>query len=195
MIGRIRGKLIEKSPPLICVDVNGIGYDVQVPMNDLYELPGLGEEVTLYTHFVVREDAQLLYGFLNDAERQTFRTVIKITGIGPRTGLAILSGIRAEQLAIAVEEENLNLLCKIPGIGKKTAERIVLELRGKLAAIVPTSNTTSSAASPATQRQDITNALMALGYSERELQKVMKELDPAVDVTEGIRQALKLLSK
>ncbi|NLB31708.1 MAG: Holliday junction branch migration protein RuvA, partial [Alcaligenaceae bacterium] len=103
--------------------------------------------------------------------------------------------ISAEQLAIAVEEEDLNLLCKIPGIGKKTAERIVLELRGKLAAIVPTSNTTSSAASPATQRQDISNALMALGYSERELQKVMKELDPAVDVTEGIRQALKLLSK
>lgn len=193
MIGRIRGKLIEKSPPLICVDVNGIGYDVQVPMNDLYELPALGEEVTLYTHFVVREDAQQLYGFLNDAERQTFRTVIKITGIGPRTGLAILSGISAEQLAIAVEEEDLNLLCKIPGIGKKTAERIVLELRGKLAAIVPTA--TSTATSPATQRQDIANALMALGYSERELQRVLKELDPAIDVTEGIRQALKLLSK
>lgn len=193
MIGRIRGKIIEKSPPLICVDVNGIGYDVQVPMNDLYELPALGEEVTLFTHFVVREDAQQLYGFLNDAERQTFRTVIKITGIGPRTGLAILSGISAEQLALAVEEDDLNLLCKIPGIGKKTAERIVLELRGKLGAIVPA--TASTVASPASQRQDIANALMALGYSERELQKVLKELDPSIDVTEGIRQALKLLSK
>lgn len=193
MIGRIRGKIIEKSPPLICVDVNGIGYDVQVPMNDLYELPALGEEVTLFTHFVVREDAQQLYGFLNDAERQTFRTVIKITGIGPRTGLAILSGISAEQLALAVEEDDLNLLCKIPGIGKKTAERIVLELRGKLSAIVPA--TASTVASPASQRQDIANALMALGYSERELQKVLKELDPSIDVTEGIRQALKLLSK
>lgn len=193
MIGRIRGKIIEKSPPLICVDVNGIGYDVQVPMNDLYELPALGEEVTLFTHFVVREDAQQLYGFLNDAERQTFRTVIKITGIGPRTGLAILSGISAEQLALAVEEDDLNLLCKIPGIGKKTAERIVLELRGKLGAIVPA--TASTAASPASQRQDIANALMALGYSERELQKILKELDPSIDVTEGIRQALKLLSK
>lgn len=193
MIGRIRGKIIEKSPPLICVDVNGIGYDVQVPMNDLYELPALGEEVTLFTHFVVREDAQQLYGFLNDAERQTFRTVIKITGIGPRTGLAILSGISAEQLALAVEEDDLNLLCKIPGIGKKTAERIVLELRGKLGAIVPA--TASTATSPASQRQDIANALMALGYSERELQKVLKELDPSIDVTEGIRQALKLLSK
>ncbi len=193
MIGRIRGKIIEKSPPLICVDVNGIGYDVQVPMNDLYELPALDEEVTLFTHFVVREDAQQLYGFLNDAERKTFRTVIKITGIGPRTGLAILSGISAEQLALAVEEDDLNLLCKIPGIGKKTAERIILELRGKLGAIAPTS--TSTAASPASQRQDIANALMALGYSERELQKVLKELDPSIDVTEGIRQALKLLSK
>lgn len=192
MIGRLRGKIIEKTPPLICVDVNGIGYDVQVPMNDLYQLPELGEEVVLFTHFVVREDAQQLYGFLNDAERQTFRTVIKITGIGPRTGLAILSGISAEQLAIAVEEEDLNLLCKIPGIGKKTAERIVLELRGKLSAIVPAA---SSASSPAHQRQDISNALMALGYSERELQKVLKELDPAIEVTEGIRQALKLLSK
>lgn len=192
MIGRLRGKLIEKSPPLICVDVNGIGYDVHVPMNDLYELPELNQEVQLYTHFVVREDAQQLYGFLHDAERQTFRTLIKITGIGPRTGLAILSGISAEQLAIAVEEDDLNLLCKIPGIGKKTAERIVLELRGKLSTIVPNAST---ATSPANQRQDIANALMALGYSERELQKVLKELDPAIEVTEGIRQALKRLSK
>ena len=192
MIGRLRGKIIEKTPPLICVDVNGIGYDVQVPMNDLYELPGLNEEVQLYTHFVVREDAQQLYGFLNDTERQTFRTLIKISGIGPRTGLAILSGISAEQLAIAIEEENLNLLCKIPGIGKKTAERIVLELRGKLGAIVPAA---TSAASPASQRQDIANALMALGYSEREIQRVLKDLGPAIDVTDGIRQSLKLLSK
>ena len=192
MIGRLRGKIIEKTPPLICVDVNGIGYDVQVPMNDLYELPGLNEEVQLYTHFVVREDAQQLYGFLNDTERQTFRTLIKISGIGPRTGLAILSGISAEQLAIAIEEENLNLLCKIPGIGKKTAERIVLELRGKLGAIVPAA---TSAASPASQRQDIANALMALGYSEREIQRVLKDLDPAIDVTDDIRQSLKLLSK
>ncbi|MDO5667145.1 MAG: Holliday junction branch migration protein RuvA [Alcaligenaceae bacterium] len=192
MIGRLRGKLIEKSPPLICVDVNGLGYDVHVPMNDLYDLPELGQEVQLFTHFVVREDVQQLYGFIHDAERQTFRTLIKITGIGPRTGLAILSGISAEQLALAVEEEDLNLLCKIPGIGKKTAERIVLELRGKLGAIVPT---TSASASPANQRQDIANALMALGYSERELQKVLKELDPNIEVTEGIRQALKLLSK
>lgn len=192
MIGRLRGKLIEKSPPLICVDVNGIGYDVHVPMNDLYDLPELGEEIQLFTHFVVREDAQQLYGFIHDAERQTFRTLIKITGIGPRTGLAILSGISAEQLAIAVEEDDLNLLCKIPGIGKKTAERIVLELRGKLGAIVPTA---TAAVSPANQRQDIANALMALGYSERELQKVLKELDPGIEVTEGIRQALKLLSK
>ena len=192
MIGRLRGKIIEKTPPLICVDVNGIGYDVQVPMNDLYELPGLNEEVQLYTHFVVREDAQQLYGFLNDTERQTFRTLIKISGIGPRTGLAILSGISAEQLAIAIEEENLILLCKIPGIGKKTAERIVLELRGKLGAIVPAA---TSAASPASQRQDIANALMALGYSEREIQRVLKDLGPAIDVTDGIRQSLKLLSK
>lgn len=192
MIGRLRGKLIEKSPPLICVDVNGIGYDVHVPMNDLYDLPELGEEIQLFTHFVVREDAQQLYGFIHDAERQTFRTLIKITGIGPRTGLAILSGISAEQLAIAVKEDDLNLLCKIPGIGKKTAERIVLELRGKLGAIVPTA---TAAVSPANQRQDIANALMALGYSERELQKTLKELDPSIEVTEGIRQALKLLSK
>lgn len=191
MIGRLRGKVIEKSPPLICVDVNGIGYDVFVPMNNLYDLPALGEEIELYTHFVVREDAQQLYGFLQDAERQTFRTLIKISGIGPRTGLAILSGISAEQLAIAVAEDDLSLLCKIPGIGKKTAERMVLELRGKLGTL-PSATVTNS---PAQQRQDIANALMALGYSERELHKVLQALAPEIEVAEGIRQALKLLSK
>lgn len=191
MIGRLRGKLIEKTPPLLCVDINGVGYDVLVPMNILHELPEIGAEITLFTHFVVREDAQQLYGFLSDEDRQTFRTVIKISGIGPRTGLAILSGISAEQLALAVEENNLTLLCKIPGIGKKTAERIALELRGKLQTIVDAS---SAPESPASQRQDIANALMALGYSERELQKVLKQLDPDVGVSEGIRQALKRLS-
>ena len=111
MIGRLRGKLIEKTPPLLCVDINGVGYDVLVPMNILHELPEIGAEITLFTHFVVREDAQQLYGFLSDEDRQTFRTVIKISGIGPRTGLAILSGISAEQLALAVEENNLTFLC------------------------------------------------------------------------------------
>ena len=139
----------------------------------------------------MREDAQQLYGFLQDAERQTFRTLIKISGIGPRTGLAILSGISAEQLAIAVAEDDLSLLCKIPGIGKKTAERMVLELRGKLGAL-PSATATNS---PAQQRQDIANALMALGYSERELHKVLQALAPEIEVAEGIRQALKLLSK
>lgn len=191
MIGRLRGKLIEKTPPLLCVDINGVGYDVLVPMNILHELPEIGAEITLFTHFVVREDAQQLYGFLSDEDRQTFRTVIKISGIGPRTGLAILSGISAEQLALAVEENNLTLLCKIPGIGKKTAERIALELRGKLQTIVGASTASES---PASQRQDIANALMALGYSERELQKVLKQLDPDIGVSEGIRQALKRLS-
>lgn len=191
MIGRLRGKLIEKTPPLLCVDINGVGYDVLVPMNILHELPEIGAEITLFTHFVVREDAQQLYGFLSNEDRQTFRTVIKISGIGPRTGLAILSGISAEQLALAVEENNLTLLCKIPGIGKKTAERIALELRGKLQIIVGASTASES---PASQRQDIANALMALGYSERELQKVLKQLDPDIGVSEGIRQALKRLS-
>lgn len=192
MIGRLTGVLVEKTPPLICLDVNGIGFEVSMPMNDVLELPDLGEQVTVLTHFVVREDAQQLYGFLTAADRETFRTLIKISGIGPRTGLAILSGMNAEELAMAVEHNHVKQLCTIPGIGQKTAERLVLELRGKLLNV---NADASPVAAAHDERQDIANALMALGYSEKETQRVLRALAPDVSVSEGIRQGLKLLSQ
>lgn len=192
MIGRLHGKLLEKAPPQILVDVAGVGYEVDVPMSTFCNLPDLGQEITLLTHFVVREDALLLYGFATASERQTFRALIKISGIGPRIALAILSGMSADDLALAVEEGNLGLLTRIPGIGKKTAERLILELKGKL--VVTHANsavpTTADAA-----HNDIISALIALGYSEREAVSAVKKLPADVGVSEGIRQALKALAR
>ncbi|MBI3144417.1 MAG: Holliday junction branch migration protein RuvA, partial [Pseudogulbenkiania sp.] len=133
MIGRLTGQLIEKLPPQIVVDVGGVGYEVDVPMSTFYQLPALGDKTTLYTHLVVREDAHLLFGFASKGERETFRQLIKVSGIGARIALAILSGLSADELALAVASEDLKRLSSVPGIGKKTAERLVLELRGKLA--------------------------------------------------------------
>lgn len=192
MIGRLHGKLLEKAPPQILIDVSGVGYEVDVPMSTFCNLPDIGSEVTLLTHFVVREDAMLLYGFATAAERQTFRALIKISGIGPRIGLAVLSGMSTGDLAAAIEEGNLGLLTRIPGIGKKTAERLILELKGKL---VLEANSTSSPASAGNDRNDITSALVALGYSEREAQSAVKKLPANISVSEGIRQALKALAR
>lgn len=192
MIGRLHGKLLEKAPPQILVDVAGVGYEVDVPMSTFCNLPDLGQEITLLTHFVVREDALLLYGFATASERQTFRALIKISGIGPRIALAILSGMSADDLALAVEEGNLGLLTRIPGIGKKTAERLILELKGKLVVTHANSaiQTTADAA-----HNDIISALIALGYSEREAVSAVKKLPADVGVSEGIRQALKALAR
>lgn len=191
MIGRITGTLAEKSPPQILVDVGGVGYEVDVPMSTFYNLPGLGERVTLLTHFVVREDAQLLYGFLTQEERATFRELVKISGVGPRTALSILSGLSVADLSQAVSRQEAGRLVKVPGIGKKTAERLLLELKGKLGPdlALPAAAATSDA------QADIAQALVALGYNERDANAALKALPPGVAVSEGIKLALKALSR
>lgn len=191
MIGRLHGKLIEKTPPQVLVDVGGVGYEVDVPMSTFCNLPAEGSEITLLTHFIVREDAQLLYGFATAAERQTFRALIRISGVGPRIALAVLSGMSTQDLADAVEQGNATLLTRVPGIGKKTADRLVLELKGKLAgnACAPAGGAASAA------QADILSALMALGYSEREAQASVRALPAEVTVSEGIRLALKALAR
>ena len=191
MIGRLHGKLIEKTPPQVLVDVGGVGYEVDVPMSTFCNLPAEGSEITLLTHFIVREDAQLLYGFATAAERQTFRALIRISGVGPRIALAVLSGMSTQDLADAVEQGNATLLTRVPGIGKKTADRLVLELKGKLAgnAFAPAGGAASAA------QADILSALMALGYSAREAQASVRALPAEVTVSEGIRLALKALAR
>jgi Holliday junction DNA helicase RuvA len=190
MIGRLTGTLADKSPPQVVIDCHGVGYEVDVPMSTFFNLPATGERVVLLTHLVVREDAQLLYGFLTAAERATFRELLKISGIGPRTALAVLSGLSVAELAQAVAQQQAARLQKVPGIGKKTAERLLLELKGKLAADL------SSPASAADDAQaDIVQALVALGYNEREATAAGKALPPQIAVAEGIKLALKALSK
>ena len=192
MIGSIRGRLLEKNPPQILVETNGVGYEIDVPMSTLYNLPDIGAEVFLYTHYVVREDAELLFGFSTKAERSLFRLLIRISGIGPKIALLILSGISASILAQAVSQAEPGLLTRIPGVGKKTAERIVLELKGKIDTVVDSadSQTPTSGA-----KADIISALVSLGYSEREALQAVKGLAADVTVNDGIREALKALSK
>ncbi len=189
MIGRLTGILVEKNPPQITLDVAGVGYEIDVPMSTFYNLPATGEKLTLHTHLAVREDAHQLFGFASEAERAAFRQLLKISGIGARTALAVLSGLSVAELAQAVAAQEPGRLTKIPGIGKKTAERLLLELRDRLKGVV--------AAAPAAQTasNDILNALLALGYNEREAQAALKALPAGVSVSDGIRQALKSLSK
>lgn len=190
MIGRLTGLLAEKSPPQVVLDVQGVGYEVDVPMSTFYNLPALGEKVTLLTHFVVREDAHLLYGFATAEERATFRELVKISGVGPRTALSILSGLSVADLAGAVSRQEGARLQKVPGIGKKTAERLLLELKGKLGADLGL----PAGASVASEAQaDIVQALMALGYSEKDASAALKKLPADVGVSEGIKLALKAL--
>ena len=190
MIGRITGTLAEKSPPHLLVDVGGVGYEVDVPMSSFYNLPALGERVTLLTHFVVREDAQVLFGFLTHDERATFRLLVKISGVGPRTALSILSGLSVNELAQAVSLQEAGRLVKVPGIGKKTAERLLLELKGKLGDAITAPTGIASHA-----QGDILQALIALGYSDREAAAALKALPAEVEVSEGIKLALRALAK
>ena len=190
MIGRISGLLAEKNPPEILVDCNGVGYEVLVPMSTFYNLPALGEKVSLLTHFVVREDAQILYGFGNAPERAAFRQLIKISGVGPRTALSVLSGMSVEELAQAVTAQEVGRIIKVPGIGKKTAERLLLELKGKLG---PDMGITVSVANDV--QSDILQALVALGYSDRDAALALKALPKDVGVSDGIKLALKALAK
>jgi Holliday junction DNA helicase RuvA len=192
MIGRLHGTLLEKNPPQILMDCGGVGYEVEVPMSTFYNLPGTGERVTLLTHLVVREDAHLLYGFGTDAERRAFRLLLKITGIGARTALAVLSGLSVADLAEAVTLQQTGRLVKIPGIGKKTAERLLLELKDKLGVDLGTGVAVNR---PAPASSDILHALLALGYSEREALAAIKQLPEGATVSDGIKQALKSLAK
>ncbi|WP_234083770.1 Holliday junction branch migration protein RuvA [Azonexus sp. R2A61] len=191
MIGRLTGLIAEKNPPQIVLDVNGVGYELDVPMSTFYNLPSAAERVTLLTHFAVREDGHFLYGFLSEAERFAFRQLLKISGIGARTALSVLSGLSVGDLAAAVARQEVGRLVKVPGIGKKTAERLLLELKGKLAEALPAG--TLPAVDDASQ--DILNALLALGYNEKEAGAALKQLPPDLSTSDGIRQALKLLSK
>jgi len=187
VIGRLNGRLISKQPPQVLVDCNGVAYEVDVPMSTFYSLPATGEAVTLHTHLVVREDAQVLYGFATLEERAAFRQLIRISGVGARTALAVLSGLSVAELASAVAMQDAARLTKVPGIGKKTAERLLLELKGKLA---------EGAAKPAAgSAGDVINALVGLGYSEKEALAAVKGLPPGLAVAEGIRAALKALAK
>ncbi|MBI1965181.1 MAG: Holliday junction branch migration protein RuvA [Betaproteobacteria bacterium] len=191
MIGRIHGKLLEKHPPQIVVDVQGVGYELDVPMSTFYQLPAAGAEVTLLTHLVVREDAHQLYGFATEAERHAFRQLLRISGVGARTALSVLSGLSVSDLREAVSSQDSGRLTKIPGIGKKTAERLLLELRDKLDVV----SVSPASAKGDGQMGDITNALLALGYNDREASWAIKQMPAGLAVAEGIRQALKLLSK
>ena len=192
MIGRLAGQLAEKNPPQILIDCQGVGYEVWVPMSTFYNLPALGERTTLLTHFVVREDAQLLYGFGSDTERAAFRELIKIGGIGPRMALAVLSGMSAQELAQAVSQQQPGRLVKVPGIGKKTAERLLLELKGKLA---PDLGVPAGAVVTSDAQADIVQALVALGYSDKDAAAAIKALPADIGVSDGIRAALKSLVK
>jgi holliday junction DNA helicase RuvA len=191
VIGRLSGVLVEKNPPQILVDVGGVAYEVDVPMSTFYNLPQTGLPVTLHTHLLVREDAHLLYGFGTEAERRAFRQLLRISGIGARTALAVLSGLSVADLQHAVAAQDAGRLVKTPGIGKKTAERLLLELRDKLdaggkgATVGPVDSSSS----------DVLNALLSLGYNDKEAGWAVKQLDPELSVSEAIRQSLKLLSK
>ena len=190
MIGRLTGTLAAKSPPQLLIDVNGVGYEVDVPMSSFYNLPTVGERVTLLTHFIVREDAQVLFGFLTHDERATFRLLVKISGVGPRTALSILSGLSVNELAQAVSLQESGRLVKVPGIGKKTAERLLLELKGKLGDSLAVPVSVAAGA-----QGDILQALVALGYSDREASAALKALPQDVGVSDGIKLALRALAK
>jgi Holliday junction DNA helicase RuvA len=192
MIGRLAGTLLEKNPPQILLDVQGVAYEVDVPMSTFYNLPNIGDKLTLFTHLVVREDAHLLFGFGSENERRAFRQLIRISGVGARIALAVLSGLSVAELAQAVSMQDSGRLTKIPGIGKKTAERLLLELKDKLGADLTTA---VGVHRPAPVAADVLNALLSLGYSDKEAAHAVKELPEGITVGDGIRQALKLLAK
>ena len=192
MIGRLSGVLLEKNPPQLLLDVQGVAYEVDVPMSTFYNLPSTGDRVTLFTHLVVRDDAHLLYGFGSEPERRAFRQLLKVNGIGAKIALAVLSGLSVGELAQAVTLQESGRLIKIPGVGKKTAERILLELKDKLGAELTHAVGINR---PAPVSSDILNALLALGYNEREALGAVKQLPEGVAVADGIKQSLKLLAK
>ena len=192
MIGRLSGTLLEKNPPQLLLDVQGVAYEVDVPMSTFYNLPQNGERISLFTHLVVREDAHLLYGFGTETERRAFRQLLKVNGIGAKIALSLLSGLSVAELAQAVTLQETARLTRVPGIGKKTAERLLLELKDKLGADLTQAVGINR---PAPAASDITHALISLGYSEREAIAAVKQLPDGVAVADGIKQALRLLAK
>ena len=192
MIGRIQGILVSVHPPRLLVDCQGIGYEVDVPMSTLYQLPQAGQKITLLTHFQVREDAQQLFGFATETEREAFRQLIKISGVGSRTALAVLSGMSVNELAQAIAMQEAGRLTQVPGIGKKTAERLCLELKGKLA---PDLGIVGGKPQAIEASSEVLQALLALGYSEKEAHLALKQIPPDTTVSDGIRMGLKYLSK
>ena len=191
MIGRIHGILLDKSPPQVLVDCAGVGYELLVPMSSFYNLPALGQTVTLLTQLIVREDAHTLFGFETAGERDAFRLLVKISGVGPRTALSILSGLSVADLSLAISMQESARLVKVPGIGKKTAERLLLELKGKMGADMTGGSLFTADAS----QNDILQALLALGYSEKEAALTLKSLPPDIGVSEGIKLALRNLAR
>ncbi|BAP87543.1 Holliday junction DNA helicase RuvA [Burkholderiales bacterium GJ-E10] len=194
MIGRLAGTLLEKHPPSLLLDVGGVGYELDAPMSTVYNLPAVGERVTLLTHLLVREDAHQLYGFATAAERHAFRALIRISGVGARTALALLSGLSVEELAQAVALQQAGALTRVPGIGAKTAERLLLELKGKLVPAIEGAGGGAQASIGDTST-DILRALLALGYSEREGAAAMRSIPAGTGVSEGIRMALQAIAK
>jgi len=192
MIGRLSGILLEKQPPQVLLDVNGVGYEIDVPMSTFFDLPAVGESTTLFTHLLIREDAHLLFGFATEPERKLFRQLIKITGVGARTALALLSGMNVAELHQAVTDHDTTRLVKVPGIGKKTAERLLLELRDKLKI---EKSEAIQVVTESSHANDIFNALLSLGYNEKEANWAVKQIPAETTVAEGIRQALQKLSK
>jgi len=191
MIGHIKGFIVSKKPTQVLIDCNGVGYEVDVPMSTFYDLPPVGEQVTLLTHLIVREDAHLLFGFATSEEREVFRQLIKVNGVGAKVALSILSGISLHELVDAIMNQNSNLLVSIPGIGNKTAERLVLELKGKFANIIDD----KSIQNTSSETNDIQNALISLGYSTKEAISAVKNLPSDISINDGIKDALKFLSR
>jgi len=192
MIGRIQGILVSVHPPRLLVDCQGVGYEIDVPMSTLYQLPEVNQKITLLTHFQVREDAQQLFGFATETEREAFRALIKISGVGSRTALAVLSGMSVNELAQAIALQEAGRLTQVPGIGKKTAERLCLELKGKLA---PDLGINAGKPQVIEASSEVLQALLALGYSEKEALLALKQIPPDSTVSDGIRMGLKYLSK
>ncbi|MBW7983315.1 Holliday junction branch migration protein RuvA [Enterobacillus tribolii] len=199
MIGRLRGIILEKQPPEVLLEANGVGYEVQMPMTCFYELPDQGKEAVIFTHFVVREDAQLLYGFNNKQERALFRELIKVNGVGPKLALAILSGMSAQQFVTAVEKQEIATLVKLPGVGKKTAERLVVEMKDRFRGLSgDLFNTVSDLPRPVASNTvqdaeaEAVAALISLGYKPQEASRMISKIaKPGSDSETLIRDALR----
>jgi Holliday junction DNA helicase RuvA len=191
VIGRLSGRLLAKQPPQVLVDCNGVGYEIDVPMSTFYNLPALGEKISLLTHLAIREDAHLLYGFGSEIERAAFRELLKVSGIGAKTALSVLSGLSVNDLAAAIAAQEIGRIVKVPGIGKKTAERLLLELKGRPVF----AGAISAVAGEESVSDDVRQALLALGYNDKEAAAAMQKLQADLPVSDAIRQALKLLSK